>query len=73
MNINYALYTMTDQISRINRKFKIKTIFKLNTKIESLLRSPKDKLPEMQTPDVYEIPYSCGKSYIGQTDKNISK
>ncbi|XP_050535069.1 uncharacterized protein MAL8P1.12-like [Daktulosphaira vitifoliae] len=38
----------------------------------SLLRNPKDKLPEVQTPGVYEITCSCGKSYIGQTGRAIA-
>jgi len=49
------------------RKYDIKTVFNTNTKIESLFWSPKDKIPEMLTPRIYEIPCSCGKSYIGQT------
>ncbi|XP_050528175.1 uncharacterized protein LOC126898277 [Daktulosphaira vitifoliae] len=63
---------ITDRISRIAQKFKLRTVFKPNTVAGSLLRNPKDKLPEMQTPGVYEIPCSCGKSYIGQTGRAIA-
>jgi len=60
---------ITDLISRITNKFKLKTVFKSNTVTGSLFRSPKDKLPDMQTPGVYEIPCSCDKSYIRQTGR----
>ncbi|XP_050544291.1 uncharacterized protein LOC126907220 [Daktulosphaira vitifoliae] len=63
---------ITDRISRIAQKFKLRTVFKPNTVAGSLLRNPIDKLPEMQTPGVYEIPCSCGKSYIGQTGRAIA-
>ncbi|XP_050525411.1 uncharacterized protein LOC126896547 [Daktulosphaira vitifoliae] len=63
---------ITDRISRIAQKFKLRTVFKPNTVAGSLFRNPKDKLPEMQTPGVYEIPCSCGKSYTGQTGRAIA-
>jgi len=53
------------------RKYDIKTVFNANIKIESSFGNSKDKIPGMQTPGVYEIPCSCGKSYIGQTGRAI--
>ncbi|XP_050532593.1 uncharacterized protein LOC126900718 [Daktulosphaira vitifoliae] len=63
---------ITDRISRITQKLKLRTVFKPNTVAGSLLRNPKNKLPETQTPVVYEIPCSCGKSYIRQTGRAIA-
>lgn len=31
----------------------------------------KDNCTEIQTPGIYEIPYSCRNSYIGKTDREI--
>ncbi|XP_063538670.1 uncharacterized protein LOC134747923 [Cydia strobilella] len=39
--------------------------------IRNVLRSPKDKDP-LGNPGVYEIPCDCGKSYIGETGRNVS-
>lgn len=39
--------------------------------LRQLVRSPKDKEP-LNCPGVYRIPCSCGKSYIGETGRNIA-
>jgi hypothetical protein len=39
-------------------------------KLSSLLRPVKDHLG-LRTPDVYRIPYECGRVYIGQTGRSV--
>lgn len=63
---------LKNRISRIVKKYDIKTVFNTSTKIKTIFRSPKDKIPEMQIPGVYEIPCSCEKSYIEQTESVIA-
>ncbi|XP_013133489.1 PREDICTED: uncharacterized protein LOC106099477 [Papilio polytes] len=63
---------VTDKIGHLlRRKYAIKTIFRPLTQIRSILRSPKDRTP-LEGPGVYEIPCDCGKSYIGETGRNIN-
>lgn len=45
-------------------------MFKPPTKIRHYLRSVKDNIP-LRTQGVYEVPCSCGSSYIGQTKRSI--
>lgn len=63
---------VTDQIGHLlRRRYSIKTVFRPLTQIRKLLRSPKDRDP-LSSPGVYEIPCDCGKSYIGETGRNIN-
>ncbi|XP_045535441.1 uncharacterized protein LOC123721261 [Papilio machaon] len=63
---------VTDKIGHLlRRKYSIKTIFRPLTQIRRVLRSPKDRTP-LDGPGVYEIPCDCGKSYIGETGRNIN-
>lgn len=43
----------------------------MQKKTSTIYQRPKDQLPEMVTPEVYEILCSCGKLYIGQTGRAI--
>jgi hypothetical protein len=61
----------TDHISKILAKKNIKTIFKPFKTLKQSFRSAKDKSDPMLGPRVYQIPCSCGKSYIGQTGRSF--
>ncbi|XP_045541880.1 uncharacterized protein LOC123723345 [Papilio machaon] len=62
---------VTDKIGHLlRRRFSIRTIFRPMTQIKQLMRSPKDRDP-LDSPGVYEIPCDCGKSYVGETGRNI--
>jgi len=41
-------------------------------KIDNLLRSVKDKVDPLKTPDIYSIPCECGTEYIGMTDRSVA-
>lgn len=62
---------VSEKIGKILSKHNIKTIFKPPPKVREFLSSPKDKIP-LNTPGVYNVPCSCGKSYIGETKRSIS-
>jgi hypothetical protein len=61
----------TDHISKLLAKKNIKTIFKPYKTLKQLFRTAKDKSDPMLGPGVYQIPCSCGKSYIGQTGRSF--
>lgn len=62
----------TDKISRILKNNKIKTIYKSENKISSLLRSPKDHIPH-ESHGIYKIPCgACEMVYIGRCNRKIS-
>lgn len=63
---------VTDKIGfYLQRKYSIRTFFRPPGQLRQLLRSPKDKEP-LNVPGVYKIPCECGKSYIGETRRNIA-
>ena len=50
----------------------MKVVFKSGQSLRSMLTKVKDPLTkEKQAKVVYEIPYSCGKAYIGETVKRL--
>ncbi len=61
----------TDKISRLFRKYNVKTVFSPAQKISDILPSTKDSLP-LHVEGVYKTPCSCGKVYIGETKRTIS-
>lgn len=62
---------VTDKIGALlRRKYSIRTFYRPPGRLRQFLRSPKDKEP-LCTPGVYQIPCDCGKSYIGETRRNI--
>jgi len=63
--------SVSDKIKRVLKKYDIDSIFRPPAKIKQLLRSPKDHIP-WSRPGVYEVPCSCGKSYIGETKRSLS-
>lgn len=63
---------VTDRIGRILKKHKIKTTYTPHSKIQGLLRNPKDRIP-LENQGVYEIfCNNCDSSYVGQTNRRIS-
>ncbi|XP_013149673.1 PREDICTED: uncharacterized protein LOC106111990 [Papilio polytes] len=63
---------VTDKVGHLlRRKYSIRTIFRPLTQIRRMLRSPKDRTP-LDCPGVYEVPCECGKSFIGETGRNIN-
>ena len=64
---------VTNKIANILRKKDIKTFFRPTSTIKSLLKSVKDLIHPHQFKGVYEIPCSCGKSYIGETGKSFKQ
>ena len=61
----------TDHISKILAKKNIKTVFKPFKTLKQSFKSSKDKFDPMLAPGVYQIPCSCGKSYISQTGRSF--
>lgn len=63
---------VTDRIGYLlRRRYSIKTVFRSQTQLRRLLRSPKDR-DHLNVPGVYKIPCDCGKSYVGETRRNIT-
>jgi hypothetical protein len=56
---------------KILAKKNIKTLFKPYKTLKQLFRTAKDKSDPMLGPRVYQIPFSCGKYYIGQTGRSF--
>jgi hypothetical protein len=48
-------------------------VFKPYKTLKQLFRTAKDKSDPMLGPGVYQIPCSCGKSYIGQTGRTFKE
>lgn len=63
---------ITDKIGYLlRRKYDIRTFFRPPGQIRQMLRSPKDK-DRLNVPGVYKVPCDCGKSYVGETRRNIA-
>jgi hypothetical protein len=60
-----------DLISKLLAKKNIKTVFKPYKTLKQLFKTAKDKSNSMLGQGVYQIPCSCGKSYIGQTRRSF--
>jgi hypothetical protein len=65
------IHGIIDHISKLLAKKNIKTLFKPHKTLKHLFRTAKDKSDPMLSQGVYQIPCSCGKSYIGQTGRSI--
>ena len=63
---------VTESISRLLRKAGVRTIYNAPHKLARYLRSEKDRLPELDSPGVYEIPCSCGRSYVGESGRSVN-
>jgi hypothetical protein len=62
----------TDRISRLLRRHNIKTVFKADRKISSMLRGVKDAVPN-ESHGIYEVPCgACERTYVGRTNRKIS-
>jgi len=71
-NNTMTIYTRSNRTHIKNRKLiRHKTVFNTSTKIGSIFRNPKGKIPEIQNPGVHKKLRSCGKSYIGPTGRAI--
>ena len=63
---------VSKDIRRVCRKYGMKAIFKAERSLHSVLTKVKDPLPmEKEAKVVYQIPCSCGKSYIGETRRRL--
>jgi hypothetical protein len=75
--LNLALVSLfyiqgtTDRIFKILAEENIKIIFKPYKTLKQLFKTAKDKSDPMLGQGIYQIVYSCGKSYIGQTSKSF--
>ena len=63
--------TVSGKISRILQKHSIDTVFRPCSKLRDLLVKVKDPCG-FETPGVYNIPYECGKVYVGETGRTIN-
>ncbi|KAJ8947675.1 hypothetical protein NQ318_009559 [Aromia moschata] len=64
---------VTDKLKKILSKKNIGVRFRTVKKIQQVLPSNKDPVPRILqlSEGVYELKYTCGKSYIGQTGRSI--
>ena len=59
-------------IRRVCRRFGLKVIFRSRKSLRSTLTKVKDALPvEKKSKVMYQIPCSCGKTYIGETTRRF--
>ena len=65
------IHGITDHITKFLIKKNIKTIFKPHNTLKQLFMSTKDKSNPFLSQGVYQIPFSCGKTYIGQIGRSI--
>ena len=65
------IHGITNCISKLLIKKNIKTIFKPHNTLKQLFRSSKDKSNPFLSQGVYQIPCSCGKTYIAQIVRSI--
>jgi len=63
---------ITNRIGRILNKYNIQTVFKPPKKIGEIMRNPKDQKLPLNSTEVYKIPCSCGKVYIGEKRRMIN-
>ena len=63
---------VSEDIRRVCRGFGIRVIFKTGRSLRSMLTKVKDTLPaEKQSRVVYQIPCTCGKTYIGEMTRRL--
>ena len=63
---------ISEDIRRACWKFGVRVVFKFGRSLWSVLTKVKDRLPaEKQSKVVYQIPCSCGKTYIGETTRKL--
>jgi hypothetical protein len=62
--------TIFNCISRVLARHNIKPVGLPHWKLSSLLRLVKDHLG-LRTPDIYRIPFECGRVCIGQTGHSV--
>ena len=59
---------VSDDIRRVCRKFGMKVVFKSGRSLCSMLTKVKNALSmEKMFKVLYQVPYSCGKAYVGET------
>ena len=62
----------SEKIARILRKHDVVTRFNCVTKINNVVPGPKDRIPQELYEGVYQVPCSCGKSYVGETCRGMA-
>ena len=61
-----------EDLSRVCRKFDIRTVFTTMCTLRQQLTIVKDTDPILKKSNVvYSIPYSCGLKYIGETKRSL--
>lgn len=64
---------MSDKIKRIGNKFNVRTIFKTENTLRSMLTKTKPLNEEQNSKNcIYSIPCECGKYYIGETSRPLN-
>ena len=63
---------LSEDIRRICRRYNIRVVFKPGYTIRNYLSRVKTHLSDgMQSKDVYSVPCSCGKCYVGETVRRL--
>ena len=63
---------VSERIRKVCRDFNIKTVFRSGPTLRNLLTKVKDPLPiDKQSNVVYEVPCTCRKVYIGETQRRL--
>ena len=63
---------ISEDIRQVCWKFGLRVVFKTGRSLRSVLTKFEDTLPaEKQSKVVYQIPCSCGKTYIGETSRRL--
>ena len=61
----------TDSLAKILKKRDITIAFDTSNSIRNFVDYAKDTLDQRQQKGVYEVPYSCGKVYIGVMRRSL--
>ena len=64
---------ISEKIKRVGDKFQVKTVFKTENTMRSILTQTKPKNEEQSSKNcIYSIPCVCGKYYTGETKRPLS-
>ena len=63
---------ISERIRKIARNYNIKTAFKSNNTLRSLLTKTKPEESDLNKECVYQVPCECGESYVGETKRPLA-